>query len=275
MVIISFNIEVAQFLTFFYIIILLVLLILNINSPSNIKEQKPNIKNIDIKLTTNTTNKTNKKQNLVIQKLNMDINLFPFITPFRLIIAGPSGSGKTTFVQKLLDEKHILNPEPKHKIWFYAQYQSWYEKYPNITFIQGIPKLSFFKSNSSYLVVIDDLFQYLNKELTQLFACDSHHKNISVIFLTQNIFHKSAETRNISLNATHLVIFKNPRDQLQISHLGKQMFPGKSSYLVEVFKDATKKPFSYLLIDLTPEIDDQFRLRANIFIVDGFTRIYQ
>ena len=61
----------------------------------------------------------------------------------------------------------------------------------------------------------------------------------------------------MSLNAHYLVLFKNPRDVTQISTLGRQMYVARSKFLVEAFKDATAKPFGYLLLDLkadTPEI---------------------
>ena len=43
------------------------------------------------------------------------------------------------------------------------------------------------------------------------------------------------------------------------------MFPGKSAFMVDAFKDATTKPFSYLLIDLKADTEEKQRLRANIF----------
>jgi hypothetical protein len=43
------------------------------------------------------------------------------------------------------------------------------------------------------------------------------------------------------------------------------MYPGKSAFMVEAFKDATSEPYSYLLIDLKADTEDKFRLRANIF----------
>jgi hypothetical protein len=62
-----------------------------------------------------------------------------------------------------------------------------------------------------------------------------------------------------------MMVFRNPRDLLGITTLAKQMFPKNSDYLLEAFRDATAKPYGYLLIDchqLTPE---EMRLRTNIF----------
>ena len=48
--------------------------------------------------------------------------LFPFGTPFRLIVAGPSGAGKTQFVQRLIRESSLMMwPPPDNITWFYAE----------------------------------------------------------------------------------------------------------------------------------------------------------
>ena len=60
-------------------------------------------------------------------------------------------------------------------------------------------------------------------------------------------------------------MFKNPWDSLGIATLAKQMFPGRTQYLMDSFQDATKKPFSYLLIDCHPQTPENIRLRTNIF----------
>jgi len=61
------------------------------------------------------------------------------------------------------------------------------------------------------------------------------------------------------------MIFKNPRDVTQIAHLAAQMYPGKSKYMIESYRDATSAPFSYLLVDLKPDTDEKLRLRSNVF----------
>jgi len=55
------------------------------------------------------------------------------------------------------------------------------------------------------------------------------------------------------------------RDLLQVSTLSRQMFPGKGQFLVEAFKDATAKPFGYLVLDLKPDTEEKYRIRTGIF----------
>ena len=104
-----------------------------------------------------------------------------------------------------------------------------------------------------------------DERVSQIFTRVSHHKSLSVVFLTQNLFYGSKQNRTISLNAHYLILFKNARDATQISHLAAQMYPGKSKYMIESYRDATAAPFSYLLVDLKPDTDDKVRLRSNIF----------
>jgi hypothetical protein len=69
----------------------------------------------------------------------------------------------------------------------------------------------------------------------------------------------------MNLNMPYLVLFKNPRDAGQVATLARQMYPGKSKFVLEAFDDATKKPYGYLFVDLKPDTDDAHRIRTNIF----------
>jgi hypothetical protein len=78
----------------------------------------------------------------------------------------------------------------------------------------------------------------------------------------------------MSLNAHYIVLFKNPRDANQVSTLARQMYPGRSKFLLEAFRDATEKPYGYLLIDLKPDTDEKYRIRTNIFSDDDKHLVY-
>ena len=122
------------------------------------------------------------------------------------------------------------------------------------------------RGHNHSLVVLDDLMSQCSNDqrVAGLFTHGSHHRGISVVYLTQNLFPPGKLSRTISLNSHYFVIFRNPRDSLGISTLAKQMFPGRTDYLMESFRDATNRPYGYLMIDchlLTPE---NMRLRTNI-----------
>ena len=55
---------------------------------------------------------------------------------------------------------------------------------------------------------------------------------------------------------------------IKVANLARQMYPGKSAFMIEVFKNATSAPYVYLLIDLKQETEDKFRLRTGFFPKD-------
>ena len=66
-------------------------------------------------------------------------------------------------------------------------------------------------------LIIDDLMSETNQLVSDIFRKISHHRNIGVIYMTQNVFNKNKFTRTISLNAHYFVLFKNPRDANQFA----------------------------------------------------------
>lgn len=161
----------------------------------------------------------------------------------------------------------MIDPPPKKILWFYGEWQEAYTKLqrPNISFIEGLPKTEMIDPRIPHLVVIDDLLSETDKKVTKLFTKGSHHKNTSVVYITQNLFDRNKENRTISLNTHYMVLFKSPRDATQVEHLARQMYPGKTKFMQEAFMDATSEPFSYLLIDLKPQTPEDLRLRTKIF----------
>ncbi len=187
--------------------------------------------------------------------------------PFTMIVSGPTSSGKSFFVKDLIKHKQeMFSIVPDKIVWFYGIYQPMYDEIQNVTFIEGLPsKYRDFLGNHT-LFIVDDLMSECgnDKRLTYLFTKGSHHLNLSIIFITQNFFHKGREMREITLNAHYLLLCKNRRDLSQITHLGNQLFPRHVRYFQEVFEDATKKPFSYLFIDLRTNTPEELRLRTQI-----------
>ena len=78
----------------------------------------------------------------------------------------------------------------------------------------------------------------------------------------------------MNLNTHYIVLFKNPRDAGQVATLARQMYPGKSKFVIESYEDATKEPYGYLLIDLRPETDERYRIRTKIFPDDERQFVY-
>ena len=133
-----------------------------------------------------------------------------------------------------------------------------------VEFREGLTDLNALNTKKQTLIIIDDLMTETDKSVSNLFTKGSHHCNLSVLHLVQNVFDKNKHTRTISLNSHYLVIFKNPQDASQITHLAKQMYPGHVPFLQEVFLDASSEAYGYLLIDLKKETPEHLRLRTKI-----------
>ena len=103
-----------------------------------------------------------------------------------------------------------------------------------------------------------------DKRIVNLFTRGSHHRNLSVIYIVQNLFHQGKGSRSISLNSHYLVLFKNPRDKLQILTLAKQMYPGQTHSFIQRYEEAMQRPFDYLLVDLKTTTQNNCRLRTNV-----------
>ena len=104
-----------------------------------------------------------------------------------------------------------------------------------------------------------------DKRICDLFTKGSHHRNLSVICLVQNLYYQGKESRTMSLNSQYLVLFNNPRDQQQIMVLARQIYPGQSEKFLSTYRMATSKAFGYLLIDLKPDTPNDKRLWPNVF----------
>lgn len=134
-----------------------------------------------------------------------------------------------------------------------------------VEYIIGMPEEFTNKTNKPVCWVLDDSMSDQNKGVLNLMTRGSHHQNISVIFITQNIFHQGKYSRDISLNFSHLCIMNNPRDKNQFCFLARQLFPTNSKELVRIYNEITDKPYSYLFIDLTQTTHNLFRFRTDIF----------
>ena len=123
------------------------------------------------------------------------------------------------------------------------------------------------------LIIIDDLMcKAPGKNIVNLFTKGSHHRNLSVIVITQNLFPRGL--REVSLNSSYIVVFKNPRDKAQMQYLARKICPENPRYVQEVYADATSRPHGYLLIDLKQLTPENYRLRTNIFPDEGHQIVY-
>ena len=191
---------------------------------------------------------------------------FHFEHPFTCVISGPTMSGKSVFVKNLIRLKeNRIRPCPSKVHYYFSEWQPLFDSMKTfVEFKKGLPDLDTYNGKDSVLVIIDDLMFESNNKIGNFFTKGSHHKNLSVIFISQNLFNSNKDQRTINLNSQYLVIFKNPRDILQIQFLGRSIL-GRNAYEFEqAYREATSKPHGYLLVNLKQNTPDQFRYMTHV-----------
>lgn len=198
---------------------------------------------------------------------------FSFNIHLQLMSQDQPAREKTYFVKKLLQNcKTKIVPAPERILWLYKRWQPLYDiikstVYPPVEFIQGIPldleQDSFINPRTRNLVILDDLMSTASKNsrVNELFTEGSHHRNLSVMAINQNLYYNKDPTQR--RNCHYLVMFNNPVDKQQVMTLARQMYPENSQHLMRYFKEATSKPYGYLLIDLKPTTPEHLRLRTD------------
>ena len=201
---------------------------------------------------------------------------FFFKHPTTVVLAGPTQCGKTHFLISAI-RRQCFKPEPQRIVWVYGEMQPAYEDLardiPSIEFVNGFANELYesFDSRVRNLLILDD--QMENKAahkrgenaVTKFFTQGSHHRNLTVVYIVQNLFNQDAAMRTISLNTHYMVLFKNPRDATQIRTLGQQMYPDNPRMLVSAYRDATSQPYGYLLLNLRPDACDALRILTDVF----------
>ena len=177
-------------------------------------------------------------------------------------LVGPSETGES---QLIYNWPKIGTFQPKfYKVYFFYQhsqplYNVMQKKTENLEFVQGVnfEIIDSLKNNGTkFLLIFDDSCEKIcNSKAFVDIATAGRHRGLSTIYIKHNLFHQSKLGSDIELQNTHIVLFKSPRDVMQVTTLSTQL--GLGSELVDWYRDATSVPFGLLLIDLSPRTDDR------------------
>ena len=204
--------------------------------------------------------------------------------PCSTLVGGPSGCGKSTWTRGLLRHAdELMHPPPRVKHYCYGAWQPAFDemKQEKVRFHEGLPTSEeldqWFGPTQRGLLVLNDLMDEgaNDKRVLDLFFKHSHHRNISVLFLCQDLFPPGKFAKTISRNAHYIVAFKNPRDQVGMRTLTQQAFPNDWSHVMNIFRECTQRPFGYLMLDLHSASDDRYRLFTNVLPEEGPTETYE
>ena len=223
------------------------------------------------------TNENNKEQN----------KKWPYIPdhPYKILIISGSGSGKTNALFLLIKEQDYID-----KIYFYARdlskpkYEFLIKKLeyagtkhfsdPN-AFIECSNTMDDVYENiddynpsrkRKILIVFDDMiadimsnkkFQAIIKEL--FIRC--RKLNISLVFITQSYF---SVPKDVRLNSTHYLIMKiNNKKELQNIAINDSADIDYNVF-VRIYRECTRKWYSFLTIDTTLPASNPVRFRKNL-----------
>ena len=214
----------------------------------------------------------------------MECHAFYFRSPSSILVVGPSSCGKTVFVDRLLQERNTLLKDcPSNVHYCYGIWQDQFKTWPKkgVHMHEGIPDSQqldqWFTKQKGGILVLDDLMDEgsNDKRVLDLFTKDSHHRNVTVLYLCQDMFPPGKYAKTISRNAHYIVAFKNPRDQLGVRNLALQSFPTDWEDVLAIYRESTQRPYGYLLFDLHPSSSDDERLKGTLLKGEGFTTVYK
>lgn len=134
----------------------------------------------------------------------------------------------------------------------YSVHQEFMNHHPEINFIEG-PDFDKVDTTEPSLLVIDDLILKINKEMASTFIMGSHHKKISLFFITQNLFPNCDTFRLMSNNSHYQVLFNNQRLFRQVNCMARQIFVGRDvSRILNAYKRAGEHPRGFILLSFSP-----------------------
>jgi ABC-type ATPase with predicted acetyltransferase domain len=228
-----------------------------------------------------------------------------FRHPFTSIVVGPSGCGKSTFVRDLILHQHELISTQFDKIYIFIGtsiaenkiFKDLKDALPDIITICDITKLypeglkkGNFKDNFTSIiadnseknlqtcVIFDDLMNELAEIqlLDEMFTKWSSHCNVSVLHITQNLFHKGKNNHSnaatLYRNTKVLVLFDSPMDNNTLKIIATRLAKRKRIHLEDMLNDIVKK-YRYVVIRANLQTPEELKFSSDLFATKPFRHI--
>lgn len=195
--------------------------------------------------------------------------------PFTMVIYGPTGSGKTRWVRRLIENSEtVCEPPPRRIIYIYSIWQPIFADFRRmgVELVKGLSEglMDQFDGSVPVWIILDDVMNEAmeSDEVSKMFTQGSHHLNLSIIFIVQNLFMRSKRSdraQSIYKNVHYGVYFNNPRDKTIMVNFAKQFAPKKSDALLKTFNWITQTPYNPMVIDFKQDTPEEVRIMSNVF----------
>ena len=86
-----------------------------------------------------------------------------------------------------------------------------------VTFTDNLEGIEDLPRDQRHLLIVDNMMEEAGDKMLKLFTKGSHHRNMSIVYIVQNLLHKGKLHRSLN---THYLVFT------QFQTLARQMFPG-------------------------------------------------
>ena len=94
------------------------------------------------------------------------------------------------------------------------------------------------------MLFFDDLLEeFCNSEVFVVFATAGRYRGLSNIYIQHNLFRERILGLDIEHQNANIILFKSPRDVMQVSTLSKQL--GLRSELFDWYRDAILVPHGH------------------------------
>lgn len=185
--------------------------------------------------------------------------------PFRLVCVAPSGSGKTNMILNLVEKFSkgkgtfnsitIITRNKSEPLYEFLEERS--EKKVKIEEgLEKLPAMDTFDKDLQHLVIFDDMvLEKAQKPMSEMYI-RGRKRGISVCYLSQS-FYKIPKTIRSNCNYFVLLKLSGKRDLNLI--LSEFELGVTKDELMEMYEDATKEKFSFLLIDVEANKEKKFR----------------
>lgn len=197
--------------------------------------------------------------------------------PFSFVLCGASSTGKSTWLKNfLLNIDRLTTSRIDHIILLVGSTdntltilkESFGERMLILTQIDQLENHVNHNKEVSQFIILDDLQDSVVEHdlVTDIYTKHSHHDNISIAVILQDVFLKGSNRLTIFRNANHLVIFRSPLDNSVLQLLARRISGSgiKSNEIVKLIEIATKK-YGYLFVTGHVRSDPNLLFRTDLF----------